>query len=184
MVKNEMKNKLKTKTILIALMILLVPLASTNTLAYSGELTTTQSPSVGNVREGDIVIVTVTLYPEDDDDYHKTLDTKYTRLEWLKNGVEQTNINANEVLPARLSEVTFTLGSFITNTQIKYRVRLALALTIDYESSWITFTVYPVDIPTTDDPVEELPGWIVGALICVGALIVLIGLAYVFKRRR
>ena len=179
-----MKNKLKIKTILIALMILLVPLASTK--AYSSTITMAQNPTTGNVRINDLVVVTVTITPDSDDQPEYILvDEERTSLKWDRNGIEQTPILPNEVLPGRLYKVTFTLGPFPADTQVRYSVDLKFRYAIDYHSSVVTFTVYPEDIPTTtDEETEELPVWLVYTIIGVVALIVLLGIGYVFKKRR
>ncbi len=178
-----MKNKLKLKTILIALMIILVPLTSTTTQAAM-TIKMTQFPTTNNVRIGNIVTVTVTLTPEEGDAQKEILDRTDTSLKWSKNGVEQTPIRCEEVLPARLSKVTFKLGPFSMNTFIEYSVDLVLAWAVDYHSSVVTFTVYPENVTTTDAPVEELPAWITYVLIGVAVLAILLVLAYLFKKRR
>ncbi len=184
-----MKTKIKLKTILIVLMIILVPLTSTSTQAWTRyTFSPSQTPSRGNVRVGDTIIIKIERIPADGDDLEEVLHHSwgsYTELEWSRNGIEQTPISCDQVLPTIINPITFTLGPFNKDDFIEYRIFLCLDNARDYKSSQITFVVYPVEITTTEDPTDlVMPGWIVYALIGVGVLVILLGLAYLRRKKK
>ena len=174
-----MKIKLKTSTILVVLLIMLTPFGSVQA-GTNYTLKITQSPWAENVRAGDIVTVTVDIDAEDDNYriYHRWYSP--TEIRWFRNGERQPNIDCNEVTPARLTKVTFTLGPFFTGDIIRYTVHIGFDNAVDYDSSEMFFNVESADTPRT---FEGLPDWATYTLIAVGVLALLIAL-YFFRRRK
>lgn len=171
--------KLKTSTILVVLVIMLTPFyESVQATKYTIEIS--QSPWTENVRAGDIITITVTINPEDDK--YEIYDTWYspTEVRWERNGDRQPDLRCNEILPARLTKVTFTLGPFIAGDLIRYSVHIGFNDAVDYHSSIIFFTVFPEDLPRT---FEGLPSWAIYTIIGVGVLALIVAL-YFFRRSK
>lgn len=190
-----MKNKLKLNTILLALMIILVPLTSTQAwTTYT--FTRTQSPYELNVRVGDIVVISVDRKPELGDEMNLVLETGglfgeiktmlwFTRTDSSGEIVEKnTEILPDQTLPTMQTPITFTIGPFNAGDVIQYNVWLVLKYATDYDGTpCSSFEVQSQDVPIVPDPYVELE-WHYYVLIGVGALIILLVLAYLFKKRR
>lgn len=167
-------------------MIILVPLTSTQAwTTYTFELT--QDPYQENVRVGDDVTIRIKRITSLGDDLTEVIDGSFfggkTELQWTRNGELQPFTPCDQVLPTMTNPVTFTIGSFDENDLITYKVRLVIKNGNDYKSSLISFTVYSEDTPLEPVP-GEMPAWVIYTAIGIGVLVILLGIAYFFKKRR
>jgi hypothetical protein len=182
-----MKNKLKLNTILLALMIILVPLTSTQAwTTYTYDLF--QDPYELNVRVGDIIVISIERIPDDGDDLEKVL-TKggifgefRTNLKFQRNDEKLVTIETDQTLPTMLNPITFTIGPFDEGDIIVYQIYLVLDDAKDYSDA-SSFEVLSPDVPPVPVPREQVD-WVIYVLIGVGALTILLVLAYLFKKRR
>ena len=182
-----MRNKTKINTILFVLIIMFVPLlTSTTTQAWTTyTFDFSQDPYELNVRTGDIVVITIKRIPDSGDKLEKVLANVggiETILSFSRNGEQLVEILPDQTLPTMLNPITFTIGPFDVDDIIVYEFRLVLDNAWDYKDT-SSFKVFDEDEDLVRVPNGET-SWYVYALIGGVTLVVLIGIGYVFKRRR
>lgn len=180
-----MKNKIKLNTILIAIMIILVPLTISTQAWTNYTFDMSQDPYESNVRVGDIVVISIDRDPETGDDLEKVLIKSwwfYTELKFKRNDEPLVTVKTDQTLPTMLNPITFTIGPFDEGDIIIYQVYLVLDNAKDFDDS-SSFEVFSQDIPPVPVP-GEIPVWVIYTAISIGVLVILLGIAYVFKKRR